>query len=239
MAIRQADAVCFTTREEMNLARNTFVPYNCKEKVIGLGVESPPNLNLSVRNKLYAQFPSLKAKKFLLYMGRFHEKKGVDLLLKSWMQHNFGDSILVLAGPDSHESNYLQSLKKHSSKYPQSILWTGMLDQQEKWEMLRLSNALILPSHQENFGMVVAESLAVGKPVYITNKVNLWREVEQSNAGMVVNDDQEGINALVNQWLTQSNTEMRKAAEPCFLENFHIRKAAENLIKLAEKIYSF
>jgi glycosyltransferase involved in cell wall biosynthesis len=154
------------------------------------------------------------------------------------MQHNPADSILVLAGPEFHESIYFQSLKNHSSSYQQSILWTGMLDQKEKWEMLRLSNALILPSHQENFGMVVAESLAVGKPVYITNKVNLWREVEQANAGVVVNDDQEGINTLVNQWLTQSNTEMRKAAEPCFLQNFHIRKAAENLITLAENIYS-
>jgi glycosyltransferase involved in cell wall biosynthesis len=237
-SIRQSDAVCFTTEEEMKLARCTFVPYNCEEKVIGLGVESPPDLNLSVRNKLYAQFPSLKTKKILLFMGRFHKKKGVDLLLKSWMQHNPADSILVLAGPEFHESIYFQSLKNHSSNYQQSILWTGMLDQKEKWEMLRLSNALILPSHQENFGMVVAESLAVGKPVYITNKVNLWREVEQANAGVVVNDDQEGINTLVNQWLTQSNTEMRKAAEPCFLQNFHIRKAAENLITLAENIYS-
>ena len=237
-SIRKSDAVCFTTKEEMRLARHTFIPYTSKESVIGLGVESPPDLNLSVRNKLYSRFPSLNGKKVLLYLGRFHKKKGVDLLLKAWIENNSGHSLLVLAGPNIQDSNNFKSLKNNALKYQQSILWTGMLDQQEKWEMLRLSNALILPSHQENFGMVVAESLAVGKPVYITNKVNLWREVEQSNAGMVVNDDQEGINALVNQWLTQSNTEMRKAAEPCFLENFHIRKAAENLITLSENIYS-
>jgi glycosyltransferase involved in cell wall biosynthesis len=238
MAIRHADAVCFTTREEMNLARSTFTPYKAYEKVVGLGVDDPPVENLQIRSTLIQRFPSLKERKILLYLGRFHEKKGLDMLLHAWVQNQSQETVLVLAGPNHERTGYVRILENLGEKNKHNIIWTGMLGVQEKWEMLRLSNALILPSHQENFGMVVAESLAVGKPVYITNKVNLWREVAQANAGMVVNDDQEGINTLVNQWLTQSNTEMRKAAEPCFLENFHIRKTAENLINLAENIYS-
>ena len=237
-AVKQAEALCFTTDEEMNLARETFTPYYAREKVVGLGVESPPAQNLQIKDELYRKFPSLEGRRILLYLGRFHEKKGLDMLLKAWEQDMPKETMLALAGPNHKSTTYLRKIEKIVEKNKDKILWTGMLNAQEKWEMIRISDALILPSHQENFGMVVAESLALGKPVYITNKVNLWREVEQVNAGMVVNDNQEGINSLVNHWLTQSNTEMRKAAEPCFLQNFHIRKAAENLITLSENIYS-
>jgi len=236
ISVRDANYLCFTTHEEMKLARHTFMPYRCEEKVIGLGVDSPPAKNLSIHKKLWSKFPELIDKKVLLYLGRFHEKKGVDLLLNTWIQRNPKDAMLVLAGPIEEGNSYVKALQNQSSKCERTILWTGMLDVNEKWEMLRLSDALILPSHQENFGMVVAESLAVGKPVYITNKVNLWREVEQSNAGLVRNDDQEGINQLVDHWLIESNVEIRKCAESCFLQNFHIEEAAKNLINLAKNI---
>jgi len=239
MAIKQADAVCFTTHEEMKLARNTFTPYKANEKVVGLGVDNPPVENLLIRSTLIQRFPSLNGRKILLYLGRFHEKKGLDMLLHAWVQNQSQETMLVLAGPNHERTTYVRKLENLGEKNKHDILWTGMLDVHEKWEMIRMSDSLILPSHQENFGMVVAESLALGKPVYITNRVNLWREVQQANAGMVVNDDQEGVNSLVNQWLTQSNTEMRKAAEPCFLQNFHIKKTAENLLNLAENLYSF
>ena len=238
IAIRNANFLCFTTHEEMSLARHTFMPYKCEERVVGLGVDNPPAKNLSIRQTLCAKFPELMSKKVLLYLGRFHKKKGIDLLLNTWIQRRPKDSVLVLAGPIEEGSSYIKRLQSQSLKCDKTILWTGMLDENEKWEMMRLSEALILPSHQENFGMVVAESLAVGKPVYITNKVNLWREVEQSNAGLVRNDDQEGINQLVDHWLNQSYFEISKCAEPCFLQNFHIRKAAENLINLAENLDS-
>jgi glycosyltransferase involved in cell wall biosynthesis len=172
-------------------------------------------------------------------LGRFHEKKGLDMLLHAWVHNQSQETVLVLAGPNHERTGYVRKLEHLGEKNKHDILWTGMLDVHEKWEMIRMSDSLILPSHQENFGMVVAESLALGKPVYITNKVNLWREVQLANAGMVVNDDQEGVNSLVNQWLNQSNTEMKKAAEPCFLQNFHIKKTAENLLNLAENLYSF
>jgi glycosyltransferase involved in cell wall biosynthesis len=239
MAIKQADAVCFTTHEEMKLARNTFTPYKANEKVVGLGVDNPPVENLQIRSTLIQRFPSLNGRKILLYLGRFHEKKGLDMLLHAWVHNQSQETVLVLAGPNHERTGYVRKLEHLGEKNKHDILWTGMLDVHEKWEMIRMSDSLILPSHQENFGMVVAESLALGKPVYITNKVNLWREVQLANAGMVVNDDQEGVNSLVNQWLNQSNTEMKKAAEPCFLQNFHIKKTAENLLNLAENLYSF
>ena len=70
-----------------------------------------------------------------------------------------------------------------------------MLTGDAKWGAFRAAEGFVLPSHQENFGIVVAEAMALGKPLLITNKVNIWREVEADGAGIVVNDDVEGVAA--------------------------------------------
>ena len=57
-----------------------------------------------------------------------------------------------------------------------------------KWGALRAAEVFLLPSHQENFGIAVAEALAAGVPVLISNKVNIWREIEADKAGIVAED---------------------------------------------------
>ena len=133
------------------------------------------------------EFPQLKNKRVLLYLGRFHEKKGVDLLLDAWKKCQKEDQVLVLAGPEVKDRHF-KILMEKSQNDKKDIVWTGMLKGERKWAILRIADALILPSHQENFGMVVAEAMAVGKPVYLTNKVNLWREVMEAGAGLVESD---------------------------------------------------
>ena len=105
-----------------------------------------------------------------------------------------------------------------------------------KWEMLRQADALILPSHQENFGIVVAEALSVGTPVFITNKVNLWREVDSYGAGIVVLDSQAGIDQLIRSWKDNQHGEMSSAAFRCFEEKLHIRNTASNVIGLIKDL---
>ena len=104
--------------------------------------------------------------------------------------------MLVLAGPRDNPDSYLRNLTKLSERNSNSIIWTGMLRDELKWGALYHADSLILPSHQENYGMVVAESLSVGTPVYLTNKVNLWNEVI-SGSRFVANDDPRGINDLL------------------------------------------
>ena len=68
-----------------------------------------------------------------------------------------------------------------------------MLTGEAKWGAFRAAEFFVLPSHQENFGIVVAEAMALSKPLLITNKVNIWREVEIDGAGIVVDDDVKGV----------------------------------------------
>ena len=97
--LRDAYAVCFTTEEERLLAQKTFSPYQCREIVTGLGVGDPPGDLEEQSTLLYSQFPQLKNKRVLLYLGRFHPKKGVDLLINAFVKYSNDDDILVLAGP--------------------------------------------------------------------------------------------------------------------------------------------
>jgi glycosyltransferase involved in cell wall biosynthesis len=108
-----------------------------------------------------------------------------------------------------------------------------MLSGDLKWGAYHCADAFILPSHQENFGIVVAEALSCNLPVLISNKVNIWREIENDSAGLIADDTLEGCNQLVQEWQQLSETEKDTysvKARECFLNNFEINKAAESLI---------
>jgi glycosyltransferase involved in cell wall biosynthesis len=233
--ISNARAICFTTEEERILASQTFTPYRCREVVTGLGAGNPPQKNLEEEEAFLRKYPRLKGKKCLLYLGRFHPKKGVDLLIKQWSKSNFDKTkfALILAGPLESSCTHLKKLRQLAAGNS-TIHWTGMLNDHQKWSALRLADALILPSHQENYGMVVAEACSVGKPVLLTNKVNLWREIECSKAGLVANDDEKGIERLLENWIKGINPNMGISALKCFEENLHIKNAVRQIIALSE-----
>ena len=231
-----AHAVCFTTEDEQTLAQKTFFPYHAKEVVTGLGVEAPSDQFDTSKEKFLEKLPELKGRKTLLFLGRFHPKKGVDELIRSWKKRKHPkDELLVLAGPFDQNDSWIQNLLNLVDEDP-SVVWTGMLQGSEKWGALYSADAMILPSHQENYGMVVAEACSVGLPVYLTNQVNLWREVVDAGAGVVENDDPAGIQSLVDQWMgVEDRAERSYAAKQCFEQRLHIDRTVENLCKIFEQ----
>ena len=233
--LKYAQAVCFTTEEERVLARKTFFPYQANEVVTGIGVSEPPPACLMQKEEFFAKYPNLKGKRMLLYLGRFHPKKGVDLLIQEWKntQKNKNDISLVLGGPLSPSTPFIEKLKNLSSDCL-NICWTGMLEGKDKWTALRLADALILPSHQENYGMVVAEACSVGKPVLLTNKVNLWREIESSHAGMVAEDNAEGISEMLSAWDDRRVQGTEESALKCFQDHLHVKNAARRLMDVVQ-----
>jgi len=230
--LRDAEAVCFTTEEERLLAQNTFFPYRCNEVVTGLGVGDPPGECNKQADALYSHLPQLKNKRVLLFLGRFHPKKGVGLLINSFLKNCGKDDILLLGGPITNPDSHLKNLRKLTAGNEKRIIWAGMLEGDLKWGALRIADALILPSHQENFGMVIAEALSVGTPVFLTNKVNLWREVIDSGAGLVSNDDQFGIDQLVGKWVNNEHLACVENTLKCFREKLHISQTVEKLISI-------
>ena len=112
------------------------------------------------------------------------------------------------------------------------ITWTGMISGAVKWGALRAAEVFVLPSHQENFGIVVAEALAAGTPTLISDKVNIWREIQADGAGIVAEDTQQGTCQLFRSYLDlpdEKKAAMRKLARQCFEQRFEIKKAAGSL----------
>jgi glycosyltransferase involved in cell wall biosynthesis len=107
---------------------------------------------------------------------------------------------------------------------------------------MKAAEVFVLPSHQENFGIVVAEALACGTPVLISNKVNIWREVQQDGAGIVANDDLDGIRSLLRAWIGLSRERkslMSESARKCFKQRFEIRQSADSLIRVLSGVVRY
>lgn len=232
--LRDAAAVLFTSEEERILARDSFWPYRVTERVVRYGTSKPPgNFQSQIEQFLHA-FPALQHQPFLLFLSRVHPKKGVDLLIRAFADaYRDQPHQLVIAGPD--QVGWAEDLKELAAelKIQDRVIWTGMISGDLKWGAYHGCEAFVLPSHQENFGIVVAEALACGKPVLISNKVNIWREIQSAGAGLVADDTDEGTLAMLQLWLSLSSserTEMGCQAQRCFLDNFEIAASAESLL---------
>lgn len=238
--LRDARAVLFTCEEERLLARQSFWLYRCKERIVTLGTAGPSGDPGAQLNAFREKFPQTRDKQCLLFLGRVHVKKGADLLLRAFADGVRGKQSgserlhLIVAGPDDHA--YAQEIKTLavSLGLQDRITWTGMLVGDLKWGAFYQAEAFVLTSHQENFGIAVAEALACGRPVLISNKVNIWREIAEDRAGLSANDDQQGATNLLRSWLempTTAKAEMGRNAAACFARRFHIEASARSFIE--------
>jgi glycosyltransferase involved in cell wall biosynthesis len=243
-ALEAAAAVCFTCEAERDLARRTFLPYRVHERVVAYGTARPPLPDPAADAALLARFPLLAQGPFLLFLGRIHDKKGVRELITAYAafrREHPSAPRLVIAGPCATpaEAASLRRLARTvglgSGEDPMMdtpVLWLPMLEDEQKWTALRACEAFVLLSHQENFGLAVAEALACGRPVLISNKVNIWREITTDGAGIAGSDTIAGGLALLRQWAALSSTEraaMGRAASACFEARFEITRAARDL----------
>jgi glycosyltransferase involved in cell wall biosynthesis len=233
--LRDAAAVLFTAEQERLLARESFRLYRCHEVVVNFGTAAPEVDWQSARKDFDNAFPPLRGKTFLLFLGRLHEKKGCEELIRafaSWQNACPEASALhlVMAGPSADES-YLAHLKQLAGTLP--ITFTGMLSGNLKWGAFAASEAFILPSHQENFGIAVVEALACGKPVLISNQVNIWREIVEDGCGYAEADNLGGTQRLLERWLEAApaqRAQMSERARRCFAQRFEINQAVDSFL---------
>jgi glycosyltransferase involved in cell wall biosynthesis len=244
--LRDATAVLFTCEEERRLARQSFWLYKCDEFVVNYGTSAPTGDPQSQRALFLERFAHLRDKRCLLFLGRVHEKKGPDLLfhafatlLKRLPSEQSRDLHLVMAGPDDHAFGREMKALAASLGIADRVTWTGMVSGDLKWGAFHASDAFVLTSHQENFGIAVVEALACGVPVLISNQVNIWREIQQAGAGFVDSDDTAGAERLLAQWAGVDPTLwacMRDAAKHSFSERFLVDRTAESFIR-AMRLY--
>lgn len=229
--LRDARAVIFTCDEERRLARESFWLYRCNERVGTVGIHGPAREVEWTREHFFNVYPALRGKRIVLFLGRVHEKKGCDLLVNAFadIAGHDADLRLVMAGP-CHDGLDLRLRTIAADRgIANRVLWTGMIQGDLKWGAFAAAEAFALPSHQENFGIAVAEALSCGTPVLISNKVQIWREIEADGGGLICDDTQSGTTGMLRAWLALSDTrrkEMAQAARRCFENRYESRRYA-------------
>jgi glycosyltransferase involved in cell wall biosynthesis len=233
--LRDAAAVMFTSEEERLLARKSFWLYRAREKVSPLGVEAPPILP-NAKSEFLSHYPQLQNTRNLLFLGRLHPKKGCDILLEASARVRSDDPIsLIMAGPD--QIGWEKDLRRQVERLniTSRVIFTGMLQGVMKQGAFASADAFVLPSHQENFGISVVEALAAGVAVLISNRVNIWREIDADHAGYVESDNVEGTTRLLQRWIDTPPDQrevIRQSARNCFEQRFEINRAVDSLLQI-------
>lgn len=237
--LRDARAVIFTTEEERTRARQSFWLYRANERIVPFGTTVPPLDAESVREAFLHAVPGLRGKRIVLFLGRVHAKKGCDLLIDAFARIAGRDPALhlVVAGPD--ETGWVAQLRAQAQAagVAHRVSLPGMLQGDLKWGAFHASDVFALPSHQENFGVAVAEALGCGLPALISDKVNVWREIEADGAGLVAADTVEGTEQNLVRWYElddAARADMRAQARRTFHARFRIETMVGSLTALLE-----
>jgi glycosyltransferase involved in cell wall biosynthesis len=241
--LSKARAVLFTAGAEEDLAGGQFWGWKYNPVVIGYGTAEPPEFSVEQKQAFSKKVTALSGRKYILFLSRIHPKKGCDMLISSFAKiaNERPDLDLVIAGPD--ECGLLPELKAQAEGLGISdrIHWPGMLVGDAKWGAYRGAEAFILPSHQENFGIVVAEALACGVPVLTTNKVNIGDVVEAGRGGFIGDDTIEGVDGILRRWFDlprEGRRKMSRAAEALFREKFSVEFVAGKFLALVRRAES-
>ncbi len=248
--VNGADGILFTCEQELLLARQTFAGYLPKRELnVGLGIAEPPPESTQMRTAFDDACSQREERPYLLFISRIHPKKGVDLLLNAYeklRESIHGSEIkipdLMIAGPT--DSAYAQEMIALAERLQlvgaaPVVHFVGMLQGDAKWGAFYGCDAFVLPSHQENFGIAVAEALACGKPVLISNQVNIWREIESSGAGFVADDNAQGTYQLLDRWCRLSETErqsMQSKARACYQDHFDVAVSTKRMADVLRSV---
>jgi glycosyltransferase involved in cell wall biosynthesis len=185
----------------------------------------------------------MRGRRFILYLGRIHRKKGCDLLIESFVKHAALDPALhlLMAGPVSgpDQQAWSTGLKEIVAQAGLAgrVHWPGMLNGDVKWGSFFASEVFILPSHQENFGMAVAEAMACGRAVLLADKVNIAPEIAADGAGLMEPDTQAGTDNLLRKWIAMpapARRAMEAQAVATFDARYDMRKNAETINRVFE-----
>ena len=233
--LNRANAVLFTSEEEKRVAAQGFPFRDFRRVVIPYGTMGPPGGDAEgMKQEFLAAFPAIEGHSYLLYLSRIHPKKGCDLLIEAFARTAPPEMHLVMAGPD--EVNLRPELEALADRLGVSgrIHWTGSIRGNIKWGAFYGAEAFILPSHQENFGIAVADALAAGVIPLVSDKVNIAPEIASDNACLMEPDTLEGTMRLIERFTAmppEERTAMRMRCKDCYQRRYALANSAQEVYK--------
>ena len=178
-----------------------------KIEIVPLGINLEEYDNIPEKGKFKSKFNIGDDDKLVLFVGRLHEIKGLDLLIDAFndLIHDNGDNDenssikLAIVGPDD---GYLSKLEEKIEKYSLegNVIVTGLLYKEEKQEALVDSDLFVMPSKYESFTSSGLEAMACGKPLVLTknNHIHDWVD---GNVGIACDDDRDSLRKAIEKLL--------------------------------------
>ncbi len=233
--LRDASRVIAVTKTEAEQYQSIGVSGD-KIEIIPHGLDLSVFDNLPERGEFRAKYGLSADQRLILYLGRIHKIKGLDLLTKAFtdLSKALSDVKLVIVGPDN---GYLPSLKKLITDLEISdrVLFTGPLYGQEKLRAYVDADVYVLPSYYEIFSITVLEACACGIPVIVTDRCGL-ADVIDGQAGLVVPYDKEQIQHALRRMLGNDKLrrEFGEKGKSLVQEKFNWGKIVEQI----ERVYN-
>ena len=196
-AIQEANCLQATAESERdNLLK---LGYNKNIKVVRLGIDA----------EAITMKSSWKKNRQILFLSRIHVKKGINFLVEAveiLREQLQGYKILVAGEGDAE---YVAELKRHiAEKGLQNVVQlTGGVYGDEKWRLFQTSDFFVLPTHSENFGLAIAESLASGTPV-ITTVGTPWNDLNSSQSGAWIEIGTQPLVEAIRKFLTMTDEDL-------------------------------
>jgi glycosyltransferase involved in cell wall biosynthesis len=192
--LRQADLFHVTSGEEAAMLR--ALGFEQPVAVIPNGVQLPPA----------ASPKSEGGNRTALFLSRIHPKKGLPMLIDAWASARPEGWNLELVGPS--ENGHREELKRITQRHglDEAISFVGPVTDEEKWSYFHRADLFVLPTHSENFGIVVAEALASGTPVLTTTGAP-WQELIDYRCGWWVSPNRAAIAEALQDAVSLSDAE--------------------------------
>jgi len=226
-----------TAEQEKNEILSLFS--NAKVKIIpnGIDLDDYKIINKLSKKEYLKKFinQKLEVENIIVSMGRIHAKKGFDILVKAFneLDQKYKKSVVLIAGEDENELSNLKDLCKKLN-IENKVFFIGKVLGQDKIDFLANADLFVLPSHNENFGNVYAESLASGTPI-IASTDTPWSEVEEYNCGKWVKNSVKDTKDAIEYMLSQDLERMAENGKN-YISKFEWKNVAKNFHSLFKRI---
>ena len=225
-----AKFVIALTNDELNQYQKMGVALD-KISIVPNGIDILKYEGLNhVKGNFRAKYNIKESDKIILFLGRIHKIKGIDLLIKSFVKINNRKNVkLVLVGPDDGFQKSAEKLVK-KNKIENEVIFTGPLYGKEKLEAFADADLFILPSIYEAFPNTVLEAMYCEIPIIVTEGCRIADNIN-GKVGLKVNFDVEDLKNAIDKILTNEKLrrEFGKAGKNIIIRDYTLKKVAQDI----------
>jgi glycosyltransferase involved in cell wall biosynthesis len=233
----------FTCTEEKELGLKSYPFYKSEPFIARLGFDFDryDGYKSSTSKTFENNHEISKDSKVLLFLGRIDPKKGVEILIEAFssVAKKHDKLLLVLVGPVLKVYKRKLEILLENEKISDRVVFVGMLSGEDKWSAYKAADFFVLPSHQENYGITIVESLSIGLPVLVSNKVNIYKEIEGEKAGLICFDDIKSIESSlleIERMSAEEREVLSNNALICFEKYFSDKSFVDGIRRLIDSI---